>query len=87
MQNGSATRVIAACLGLCAFMIALIAGLYAGNPADEIVGMGLVALVVCQIVGVLVGMGIESIVRERLRAGSGGGAGPVPAESAGPMSE
>lgn len=70
MQSGSATRVIAACLGLCGFTIAIVAGMYAGNGADAVIGRAIAALVICQVVGLFVGMGVESVVRERVRSGA-----------------
>ena len=47
-------RVVAACLGLSAFALAIIAGLSAGSSASQILLRAVVSLVVCVLIGRLV---------------------------------
>lgn len=55
MQPGVATKIIAAVIGLIAFVVAIIAGLAADNPADTILLRAIVALIVMQAVGFAMG--------------------------------
>lgn len=66
MTQGAPAKVIAACLGCAGFAIAIVAGVYANNPADSILIAAIVSLIACQTVGLLVGMAGETVVRERL---------------------
>lgn len=62
------TKVIAGCLALGAFAIAIFAGLASGNPTDTILGRALLCLVVCYVVGLAVGAVAERAVDEHVRA-------------------
>ncbi len=66
MQQGSAARVIAACLGLAGFVVAIASGLAADNPASEILLSAIIALFICQLLGLLIGTTAEAVVRERI---------------------
>lgn len=71
MPPGAPMRVIAACVALGAFVIALIAGLWAGNALDSIIERGLVAMAAGGAVGLCVGAIAERAVMmqiERQRA-------------------
>lgn len=49
------TKVIAASLALVAFALAIALGLYAGNTAATTIGRALIVMVVCYVVGQLIG--------------------------------
>lgn len=66
MAPGHPTRVIAACLALAGFVIAIISGLAAGNPAEDILLRALLALVGCNLVGWCIGTAGERSIRERI---------------------
>lgn len=66
MNDGTITRVIAACLALSAFSIALIAGLAAGNPTPDILLRALIALAACFILGMAIGTVAERIVADHI---------------------
>lgn len=61
-------RTIAACLGLTAFAIAVVAGLLANNPAGTVLGRAILALFIGQVVGVLIGHVGTRVVEDQLRA-------------------
>jgi len=60
------TKVIAASAGLSGFAVGLIAGLASDNPAEVILARALVALIGCQIVGWVVGIVGERVIRSAL---------------------
>lgn len=59
-------KVISSVLGLMGFFTALIVGLYVGNPGMHILLRALVAMLVCVVVGRLIGTAGEICVREYL---------------------
>ena len=61
-------RLIAGVLALSGFMIALLAGMQAGNQTSKIVLTALGAMIVCHIVGTLLGLVAESVLSEHRRA-------------------
>jgi hypothetical protein len=62
------TKVIGACCGLAAFAIAVVAGMGAENIGEVILFRALVSMLVCQIVGIGLGMVIERVVTDSVRA-------------------
>lgn len=66
MSPGVPTKLIGACCGLCAFALAIVAGLSAGNPADTILLRAIVALVAGQIVGLVCGAVAERTVGDAM---------------------
>jgi len=62
----SVTQLISVILALCAFAIALIAGLAAGNPTEHVVGRAVAAMLVCQILGMLIGRAVQAVLDEHL---------------------
>lgn len=54
-------NVIAGIFGLSAFLVAIIAGVAAGNPASDILAPALAAMVVLYLVGMWVGASVERI--------------------------
>ena len=67
MVRGMPTKVIGGCLALGAFAVAIVAGLAADNPADEILSRALIAMAVCYPVGVIIGVVAERAVDEHVR--------------------
>lgn len=55
MPTGSQTKVIGACTGLCGFVIAIIAGMSAGNPTDVILSRTIMAMICTFCTGLAVG--------------------------------
>ncbi|MBC7834411.1 MAG: hypothetical protein H7Y88_04830 [Phycisphaerales bacterium] len=68
MTQGVPAKVIAASLGLAGFSIALIAGLSADNPADQILVRALLSMIGCNAVGLLLGLIAEKSVQGALSA-------------------
>jgi uncharacterized protein involved in response to NO len=62
----SVTQLISVILALSAFAIALVAGMAVGNPADHVVGRAVMAMLVAQIVGALIGRAAQCVVDEHL---------------------
>lgn len=81
------TKLIAATLGLCAFAIAIIAGLAAGNAAPRVLSQAIVCMVVCQMIGWGVGMAGERVVSEYLESYRAARPLPDAAAAAGSKSE
>lgn len=63
---GTPSRVIATAVGLSGFAVAVIAGLAAENPAQVVLGRALVSMLVCYVLGQLLGAGAENVVRRRV---------------------
>lgn len=69
MQSlGIATKVIAASLALSAFAVAIVAGLAAGNPARTVLFNAVVAMILCQILGLVIGALAERAISDHLAA-------------------
>lgn len=64
---GIATKTLASVLALSAFLTAIVAGGFAGNPAPNVLKIAIISMIVCYIVGVLVGMVSEHAVTEYLK--------------------
>lgn len=60
-------RSIGAQIGLLAFGVAILAGLYAGNPATIVLTRALVVLVVGALVGQAAGWAAKQVLREHLQ--------------------
>lgn len=67
MSPGIPTKLISACFGLCAFVVAIIAGLAADNPADTILIRAIVGMFIAQVVGFLVGAAAERTIADSVR--------------------
>jgi hypothetical protein len=59
-------KVIASALGLTAFAIATIAGMAVGNPTDTILWHAIIAMIVCQMVGLVLGSIGERVVTDAI---------------------
>lgn len=77
-------RIIAGVFAMSAFSIALLSGLLVDNPASAILSRALVALLLCYVLGLVVGAICEYVVREHLERYKE--AHPVPAEGLAPAS-
>lgn len=66
MPTGNHMKLVAACSGLCGFVIAIIAGLAVENPLDVILTRALTALVACNVLGMAVGAAAEYAFESRL---------------------
>lgn len=81
MSIGAPSRLIAASSAMSGFAIAIVCGLAAENPSGRVLGVAVVSMIVCHIVGLIVGSIGENIVNEyaqKYRASnplSGGDAG------------
>lgn len=53
-------------MALAAFAVAVLAGLSAGNPSQDIILRAIVSMLVCQVVGMFIGMMGEKIVSEHV---------------------
>jgi len=59
-------RLIATCLALTAFTVAIVMGMAAGNPAESILGRALMAMFACFAIGSLIGHVAERIVSDHI---------------------
>lgn len=86
------TRLIGACMGLGGFALAIVAGLVADNPTNQILIRAILSMLGCQLVGLAIGAVAEMAIDERSAAhraahpmdepaGEGSGSGP----SSGPV--
>ncbi len=66
MERGMPTKVAASCMGLSAFAIAIVAGLGAGNPAEEILTRAIVAMVLMYALGQALGAMGERAIDQRV---------------------
>ena len=68
MNPGAPSRMIAAIFALAAFVVAVVAGLGAGNPASRVLVVAITGLVVCYVLGSVAGAIGEWVVSEHVRA-------------------
>lgn len=68
MVLGGSTRVIAAVFALAAFAVAIIAGLAAGLEPHITLIRALLALVVCELMGLAIGRVAQFVAEDHLRA-------------------
>jgi len=61
---GKIRRLSAGVMGLAGFVVALLAGLQTGNETGRVIVTALLAMVICHIAGVLLGLVIERVVEE-----------------------
>jgi len=61
-------KIIGACLGLTAFAVATVAGIFAGAPASVVLFRAMVAMLVCAGVGQILGLVATRAVREYVEA-------------------
>lgn len=75
---GKIRRLSAGVMGLAGFIVALLAGLQAGNETGRVIVTALLAMLVCHIAGVVLGLVIERVVQEHKQSIEA----PKPGESA-----
>lgn len=68
MERRLPVNIIASCLAMTAFSIAVISGLFAGNPSDEVLLRAVLSLAGCFVVGVLVGKAAEGAILEHVQS-------------------
>lgn len=68
MHSSFPIRAVAACFALAAFAVAIVSGLASGREADSILQDAIVALTVCQFVGLAAGYALRIAMSERLAA-------------------
>ena len=68
MAPGVATKVTAASFGLTAFAVGIVAGMLADNPADTILIRALIAMLIANGVGFIIGAIGERTINEALEA-------------------
>lgn len=66
MNAGKPGRLIAATFALAGFAVAVVAGLGAGNPSARVLGVAIVAMIVCRAIGAVAGAIGERVVREHV---------------------
>lgn len=60
-------RVIAACVALAAFAVAILAGLAGGSPSLTVLSRAVVAMMLCYPVGLIIGMVCDHVIRLHLQ--------------------
>lgn len=66
MYDEVATKCIAACTGLSAFVIALLANFFVNNPLDVAVGRAILAMLACSALGYIVGYAMTMRVNQAI---------------------
>lgn len=67
MSPGVPTKIIGACAGLTGLAVAVVAGLASDNRAESVLLRGIVAMLLCQIVGWIIGAIAERTIRDAIR--------------------
>ncbi len=62
-----ASRITGACLGLLAFVTAIISGLIAGHEPRDILSRSIIAMIVFCLIGLAAGAAVSIVVREHVR--------------------
>lgn len=65
-MSASTPRTIATTLGLAAFVVAIVAGLAAGNDPSRVLSTAIVAMICCQVLGLALGAVGQHIVSGHL---------------------
>jgi len=66
VSSGIPTRTIGALLGLAGFIVAILAGMAAGNEAGATILRALAALIVCNLIGLVIGAVGERVVQDHV---------------------
>jgi hypothetical protein len=75
-----AATVIAACFGLAAFSIAILAGLASGNAAGSILAKAIIATIVCYPVGLVVALICQRVLDDHTAAVRAANPAPSPSD-------
>jgi hypothetical protein len=62
-MNGSPAQVVAGCFALCAFAVAILAGLSAGNDAATVLLRAILSMAACYVVGLVIGLLCSTAIR------------------------
>jgi hypothetical protein len=73
---GIPTKMVAAVFALCAFTVAIVAGMATGNPSEAVLTNALICLVLCHVLGLFVGAVGERALAETVAAHKA--ANPIP---------
>lgn len=68
MTDGVSGRLVASCCGLGGFATAVVAGMAANNPLDEVLTRALISLFACAAVGMVIGAIAERTITDAIRA-------------------
>lgn len=68
MDQRLPVRVIAGCLALAAFAVAIVSGLSSGASATDILTRAIISLVVCYILGSFVAVAMNVAIRENIES-------------------
>ncbi len=66
-MKGTISQVVAGCSGMAAFAISILAGLNASNGAVTILSRAILAMAICYIVGLVVGLVIQHVIKLHLQ--------------------
>ena len=67
-MNKTPSSAIAGCFSLSAFAVAVVAGLFAHNPASSILIRALIAMIVCYPVGLTIGLICQRLILDHIKA-------------------
>ena len=79
------SKVIAFIFALTAFAVAIVAGMFGGDPAESVLARALIVLVVCHLVGAALGSTVNHVLNEFLKKYETDH--PVPEVPAAPVAE
>lgn len=66
-MNKTPSSAIAGCFSLSAFAVAVVAGLFAHNPASSILFRALIAMIVCYPVGLIIGLICQRLILDHIK--------------------
>lgn len=66
-MKGTPSQVIGGCFALCAFAMAIVAGLAAGNESSAILLRAIIAMFVCYLIGLGIGMICQQVVGQQVK--------------------
>ena len=66
-MNKTPSSAIAGCFSLSAFAVAVVAGLFAHNPASSILIRALIAMIVCYPVGLIIGLICQRLILDHIK--------------------
>lgn len=70
-MKGSPSHVVAACFGMTAFTIAIVAGLSSDTPAHVVLTRSVFAMIACYPLGLVVGVICERVIQSHLDSVTG----------------
>ncbi len=67
-MNRAPSSAIAGCFSLSAFAVAVVAGMFAQNPASSILIRALIAMIVCYPLGLIIGLICQRLMNDHIDA-------------------